>query len=165
LRGASFPHVGIGGDGGVAVTGDVHLVLAHDLAVREVQIGNLALGGFLVVEVEEVELIDVTGGELDGLDVEVIEETTGLVHGGNEGGADHGLAVAVFPAVLLDDGEERVHSVALVVGLVHDLGEGELFGAESLVEGLAEQAVGGRGVDTLEHGEDDEEEVKVGDGG
>jgi len=145
--------------------GDVHLVLTHDLTIGEIGVGDDTSGGLLVVLVEEVQLVDVSGGEFGGLDVESVEETTGLVDGGHEGGTDHGGSIGVDPLVPLDDGEELVDGESLVGGGVGDLDQIESLGAESQVEGLTHQTDHGGGVDGLQHGEEDVEEVEVGDGG
>ena len=73
---------------GSVFLGEFELVLAQNLAVRKVWISKFALLGEVGILVEEVELVDVSGGELSGVDVEVSEESSSFPKSDDKARAD-----------------------------------------------------------------------------
>ena len=89
-----------------AVTWQGHPVLAQKLAVGKRRVSSDASFWPGVVKVEEVEVVDISRGELCSLDVHAIKESSSFVHGCDVGAAHvrktvFGLLTRVFPSVKL----------------------------------------------------------------
>ena len=71
----------------------------------EMKLEGLSVDKETYAKIEEIELIDVSWGEFDGINRHVTEKTSCLVDSSNKCRADHRLTVRIDPAVLFDDSE------------------------------------------------------------
>lgn len=110
-----FVHIGIRVNGAVTVGGNVHNELTHNLTVRKTILK--AFSGLFVFLIEEVGLVNISGGEFSGVDFKITEETSSLPDSSDERRADHGGTIRVNPRVLFGNGEDLSNGE---VSLVHN---------------------------------------------
>ena len=135
-----------------AIAWESHLVLTHDLTVREFRVGVDALLRTLVFGVEEVQLVDVFRRELCCLNVKIVEEASGLVEGCDVGAADIGLTITglntgILPSIMLFHGHDVVNAHLLLSCNSSNLRNALSLNTQSLVESLSEQDIGFSWVD------------------
>jgi len=126
--------------------GDIDLILSNKLAVWEVWISidtSLWPGEFLVKEVQQV---DVSWGELSGVDLHVVEHASSLIHGGGESTAHVGLTITwleagVLPAILLWDGHQLGEGHSLLGSSGSNSWNIKSSGSKALVESFSEHDV------------------------
>jgi len=82
--------------------------------------------------------VGISWAEFSALDVHVIEETTGSPEANNERTANHGLTIAVDPAVLLRHGVDVTPGEVLFVNDFSHLSNGVVGGVQSEVNGFIE---------------------------
>lgn len=139
VDGARLRHVVVWRD--LVVLGKEGLVLAQDLAVRQVWVGlgaRLWQGSRSVVEIEDV---DISCSELSCVDLKITEEAACLIESGDEDRANHaeraGESFAVVPpAILLDHSGDLVDGHVALVSLLNDALNVEARSSKPMVEGL-----------------------------
>ena len=161
VDGALLEHVIVRGDR--VVVGQLDAVLAKNLAVRKLRVSSDASVGKRSSRVEQVHDVDVHGGELGRLNLEITEDSSGLVHGGNIGGADPVVAVAGLETGVLPEVDlSHSHDVGDAHGLLSckhgDLTNSLSFDSETLVKSLGEEVESKLGVNIFNELEHDRNE-------
>ena len=146
------------------VEGQLDAILAEDLAVRKIGVGGSALLGQRSGGVEEIHDVDVHSGELGRLDAHVIEETTGLVHGGDVSTADPVAAISwlkssILPAVNLGHGHHILNTHILLGSNLGDLRDILVFDSEAFVKSARVEVLSEFGVNVLNNLEHDRDEL------
>lgn len=136
-RRTPFVHVVVGSDGVPQVVGDVHDVVSHDLAVRQVGVGLGAFLGQNCVSVPELQLAHVSGSELASLDCHALKQSCSLVNAGYEGRTNSRRPIRVHPAVLFGDVEQVLQTHTSLPSSVSNLGQTQSLSTQSLIQGFS----------------------------
>jgi hypothetical protein len=142
FRPAVFIHILIHADS--SETREFHSPFTHNLTERISGINSLTVSRNRGVGVKEVQLVKISGGEFDGIDIKSFEKTSSLVHGNNERTADITDTIRVHPTVLFN------HSIKVRDGQVSrssfngNLSNVETLGAKSHVQRFSEDGSRGR---------------------
>lgn len=137
----------------------INPVLAHDLAIGQIGVSIDAGLRSQLGSVEEVQIVDISGGELGRLDIHIVKHASSLVDRGRISTAHESHTVvgqtSVEPAILLGNRHDILNRHALVSSNFSDARHVVTVTVEALVQTLDVQVVHGTGNDFLEHGEHD----------